>query len=155
MTVCFGRFILDTARRPLRSDDAVRHLTPKTFDLLTLLMREAPRVVPKHHAGVSRRHARITVSGGDARIEDLGSKNGTTVGSERVAGSVALRDGDRCAFGPVVAVFCALATDASTVTQSHLRSSMAHPGPLILIAPRGGLRRYRRPSTTKRLVRRR
>ena len=31
------------------------------------------------HASVSRRHARIAVAGLGVRIEDLGSKNGTTV----------------------------------------------------------------------------
>ena len=34
--------------------------------------------------GVSRRHARITISAGRATIEDLGSKNGTFVGDQRV-----------------------------------------------------------------------
>ena len=34
---------------------------------------------------VSRRHARIVVSGGNATIEDLGSKNGTSVSGRRIA----------------------------------------------------------------------
>ena len=36
--------------------------------------------------GVSRRHARIRISSGQATIEDLGSKNGTFVGDARVDG---------------------------------------------------------------------
>ncbi len=217
MTVRFGRFVLDGPRRELRGDGEARHLTPKAFELLTLLVREAPRVVPKQElhdalwpdahvsdaslvglvkelrrvlddrdsdapivrtvhrvgyaftpevtrpvpsaaaapgrathwlvftgrkvllaegenivgrdpsvhvhvddAGVSRRHARITVSGLDVTLEDLGSKNGTVVDDTRAAGIVPLHDGVRCAFGPVEAVFRASRADASTDTQSHI-----------------------------------
>jgi DNA-binding winged helix-turn-helix (wHTH) protein len=44
--------------------------------------------------GVSRRHARIVVRGGEAVIEDLGSKNGTFVGDRRVVGRTPLADRD-------------------------------------------------------------
>ena len=37
---------------------------------------------------VSRRHARITIAAARATIEDLGSKNGTFVGDQRVDGSI-------------------------------------------------------------------
>jgi pSer/pThr/pTyr-binding forkhead associated (FHA) protein len=43
---------------------------------------------------VSRRHARITVDGDAALIEDCGSLHGTWVGSTRASGRVRLRDGD-------------------------------------------------------------
>ncbi len=43
----FGSCAIDVARREVRRDDAVVHLTPKAFDLLVLLIGEAPRVVPK------------------------------------------------------------------------------------------------------------
>ena len=39
------------------------------------------------------------------RLEDLGSKNGTTLGGERIRSAVALRDGNRLAFGTVVGVY--------------------------------------------------
>jgi DNA-binding winged helix-turn-helix (wHTH) protein len=42
---------------------------------------------------VSRHHARLTVAGGEASIEDLGSKNGTWVAGERIRGVVPLLDG--------------------------------------------------------------
>jgi DNA-binding winged helix-turn-helix (wHTH) protein len=46
--VRFGRFVLDGERRQLfRGRDEV-HLTPKAFDLLALLIAEAPRVVRKN-----------------------------------------------------------------------------------------------------------
>lgn len=43
---------------------------------------------------VSRRHARITIDGDAALIEDCGSRNGTLVRGERASGRVRLRDGD-------------------------------------------------------------
>ena len=43
---------------------------------------------------VSRHHARITVDGDTALIEDCGSRNGTWVGDQRAAGRVRLTDGD-------------------------------------------------------------
>jgi DNA-binding winged helix-turn-helix (wHTH) protein len=42
---------------------------------------------------VSRQHARLRVIGLEASIEDLGSKNGTWVGGERIQGTVLLADG--------------------------------------------------------------
>ena len=42
---------------------------------------------------VSRRHARITIVGNDATIEDLESKNGTFVSNRRVTEATALVDG--------------------------------------------------------------
>lgn len=47
MIVGFGSFVLDAPRRQLRAGDELRHLTPKAFELLLLLVREAPRVVSK------------------------------------------------------------------------------------------------------------
>ena len=38
-------------------------------------------------AGVSRRHARLVISGEEARVEDLGSKNGTFVDGKAVVGA--------------------------------------------------------------------
>jgi DNA-binding winged helix-turn-helix (wHTH) protein len=48
---------------------------------------------------VSRRHARILISNGAARLEDLGSKNGTFVADTRVTAPIALHDGDEIRVG--------------------------------------------------------
>lgn len=215
----FGSFELDTERRQIARDGSAVHLTPKAFDLLRLLVENAPRVVPKrelhdrlwprivvsdwtlfglvkevrralddrdakaplirtvHRVGyafnapldlassarpqrsrhwlvlngnrlplargdnvvgrdpdaevwlddatVSRRHARIVVGDGGALLEDLGSKNGTSVGQTPLAESVALRDGDAVAFGDVRALYRE-SKAASTVSRAS-RSESARP----------------------------
>ena len=55
--------------------------------------------------GVSRHHARIIVEGRDATVEDLGSKNGTYVGAQRVTAPYRLSDGDQIRLGSVVITF--------------------------------------------------
>jgi DNA-binding winged helix-turn-helix (wHTH) protein len=55
--------------------------------------------------GVSRHHARIVLTGFDATIEDLKSKNGTYVGDKPVISPHRLADGDQIRLGPVVITF--------------------------------------------------
>jgi DNA-binding winged helix-turn-helix (wHTH) protein len=50
---------------------------------------------------VSRRHARISVRGPGAVIEDLGSRNGTCVRGKRITGPETLEDGDEVRLGDV------------------------------------------------------
>jgi DNA-binding winged helix-turn-helix (wHTH) protein len=68
-------------------------------------------------ASVSRRHARIVCSGMRAVIEDVGSKNGTTVGNEALRAALELRDGDKIMFGRVDALYCASESGIPTVTE--------------------------------------
>ena len=69
--------------------------------------------------GVSRRHARIRVSGAEATIEDLGSKNGTYVGdgASPITGPTALPDDARFRLGRVLLVFRASPEAGSTMTE--------------------------------------
>lgn len=67
-------------------------------------------------AGVSRRHARIVISGGAATLEDLGSKNGTLRGDQLVTAPVTLVDADRIQIASVVLVFRAASSGMSTET---------------------------------------
>jgi DNA-binding winged helix-turn-helix (wHTH) protein len=69
-------------------------------------------------ARVSRRHARIVIDGANVQLEDLGSKNGTTRAATRVTGPVALRDGDRIAFGGTAAVYRHSSAGMSTDTRA-------------------------------------
>jgi DNA-binding winged helix-turn-helix (wHTH) protein len=68
-------------------------------------------------SGVSRRHALITISAGRATIEDLGSKNGTFVGDQRVDGSRSLGDGDIIGVGSVKLTLKVLQKPSSTETE--------------------------------------
>lgn len=66
---------------------------------------------------VSRNHARITVSGQDATVEDLESKNGTFVGGDRITTPCRLADGDQIRLGSVVVTFRIPPAPGSTDTQ--------------------------------------
>jgi DNA-binding winged helix-turn-helix (wHTH) protein len=70
-----------------------------------LIGRDPRSIVPIDSASVSRRHARITVSGGQALVHDLGSRNGTLVRGARIHEEVALEDGDSIRVGSVVLEF--------------------------------------------------
>jgi DNA-binding winged helix-turn-helix (wHTH) protein len=79
--------------------------------------RAAQADVRIEHSTVSRRHARIVVAGGEARVEDLESKNGTRVAGSRLEEPLILRDGDRLAFGQVLIIYRRVDPGSSTVTQ--------------------------------------
>jgi len=67
---------------------------------------------------VSRRHARITVDGDTAVVEDLGSKNGTFVGDSRIEEPTPLAHGDQLRLGQLAAVLSvAVADHGSTITE--------------------------------------
>jgi DNA-binding winged helix-turn-helix (wHTH) protein len=215
MILRFGLFTLDAARRQLLRERVAIHLTPKAFDLIHLLVSEAPRVVSKRELherlwpggfvtdasltglvkelrralddddpdapvirtvhrvgyacglevaiperrttawhwlvlrgrrvvlhqggnvigrdpvsdvwleapGLSRSHARILIDDNGVRLEDLGSKNGTTVDGARVRTAVTLSDGDRITFGSVVAVYRTSGAGMSTETRTRSASS--------------------------------
>lgn len=65
-------------------------------------------------ASISRRHARITVRGDEATLEDLDSKNGTFVGEERLTQPAPLSDGDSIRLGLVRLIFRAPPGSLST-----------------------------------------
>ena len=213
MTYRFGPFALDTDARQLTRDGEEIHLSPKAFDLLTLLVANRARVLsktelqarlwpstfveetnlatlvaeirralrdsPRHArfvrtvhrvgyrfiadtsepmgpapsgtvfrrflllaagrqfalregrnvigrggdaavrldaAGVSRHHAAIVVSGDEAWLEDLGSKNGTLVCGQPATQPRRLADGDDIMLGGVVLTFQATPATAPTAT---------------------------------------
>jgi DNA-binding winged helix-turn-helix (wHTH) protein len=70
-----------------------------------LIGRDETSAVRIDDASVSRYHARIVIDGFAARLEDLGSKNGTHLGDRRLAGVAALRDGDTIRLGSVLLKF--------------------------------------------------
>jgi DNA-binding winged helix-turn-helix (wHTH) protein len=68
--------------------------------------------------GVSRRHALIRVSGANATIQDLGSKNGTFVADRSAASPTPLADGDIIRLGSVELTFIAVSARYSTRTEA-------------------------------------
>ena len=70
-----------------------------------VLGRDEEATVRIDSPGVSRRHARIVVEKGRARLEDLGSKNGTYLKEERLPGPGALEDGDTFRLGRLLLVY--------------------------------------------------
>jgi hypothetical protein len=72
------------------------------------------------HLSVSRRHARIVVGARDVLVEDAGSKNGTSVGGERLVYPRRLGDGDEVSFGLVTLTF--RASRAGPPTETHVGS---------------------------------
>lgn len=60
--------------------------------------RGADAAIRLRDESVSRRHARVVLGKGDARVEDLRSANGTRVNGESID-SAALRDGDKIQLG--------------------------------------------------------
>jgi DNA-binding winged helix-turn-helix (wHTH) protein len=65
---------------------------------------------------VSRRHAQVLVSGTQAMIEDLGSKNGTYLRGRKLSSPARLADGDEIRLGRVLMTFRVLPGTTSTAT---------------------------------------
>lgn len=77
--------------------------------------READADIRLDAVTVSRRHARIVVrDDGEVVIEDLGSRNGTFVGGERLTTPRRLSVGERIAFGSLSVTFRASSADGPT-----------------------------------------
>jgi DNA-binding winged helix-turn-helix (wHTH) protein len=66
---------------------------------------------------VSRRHAKIVVRNGGATLEDLDSKNGTSVDGRSVKAPIALEDGAEVRIGSVTMTYRVLDVLPSTLTQ--------------------------------------
>jgi DNA-binding winged helix-turn-helix (wHTH) protein len=87
-----------------------------------LIGRDQGSIVWIDDESVSRRHARIEVDGEGARVEDLGSKNGTYVSGKKIARLVRLADRDNIKIGPasmIFRIFRKTGSTASTVEESE------------------------------------
>ena len=78
--------------------------------------RDPNSMVCINDASVSRSHARITIAGANAAIEDLQSKNGTQVMGEPIKGPTRLKDGDELEFGHVKGWFIVEASEDPPTT---------------------------------------
>jgi len=82
-----------------------------------LLGRHSNSIVPTDARAVSRRHARLRISGGQAILEDLGSRNGTFVMGERLVGPARLGNGDAFRLGSALFTFRVFRTPAFPETR--------------------------------------
>lgn len=80
--------------------------------------REKDATVRIDDPSVSRHHARLVISTDGVSLEDLGSKNGTSVHGRRVHALERLADGDTVVFGTVAAKLRADRGATSTQTAS-------------------------------------
>lgn len=81
--------------------------------------RDPESTVCINDSSVSRAHARITIKDAQARIEDLNSKNGTSVQNQPIAGPTVLADGDEIEFGHVKGWFI-IELNEDPPTTTHL-----------------------------------
>jgi len=66
------------------------------------------------HPSVSRRHARISITVGRVMLEDLNSRNGTSVDGHGITSPTEVHDGTIIGVGPITLTFVSLASVAST-----------------------------------------
>lgn len=86
------------------------------MDGVNVIRREPDATIQIDARGVSRHHARILVSHGDANLEDLGSKNGTHVNGRRITTPARLADGDEIGLGAVSLTFRIVSPTSPTDT---------------------------------------
>lgn len=90
-------------------------LKSRTFPLASgqnLIGRDPRSAVWLEEESVSRRHARISVDGDSANLEDLESTNGTFLNREAIRGPAALQDGDIVRIGSIRLMFRMLSASA-------------------------------------------
>jgi pSer/pThr/pTyr-binding forkhead associated (FHA) protein len=68
-------------------------------------------------ATISRRHARLQVTNNGTILEDLGSKNGTSVDGTRISTSQALRNGQQFTCGRIEMTYRESSAGVPTATE--------------------------------------
>lgn len=79
-----------------------------------VLGRDSDVRVELRSPAVSRHHARIVISGMSATLEDLGSKNGTSVRGQTLSAPIQLADGDEIQTGSFVLTLRTVSAKGST-----------------------------------------
>lgn len=97
----------------------VGHRRHVLSDGVNTVGRDPESTVYLNDSSVSRTHARITIAEGQAAVEDLGSKNGTTVQNQPITSLTVLADGDEVEFGHVKGWFI-VESDDEPPTTTHL-----------------------------------
>jgi DNA-binding winged helix-turn-helix (wHTH) protein len=116
-----GEVTVDTAATPSRSPHVKLCVVLAQREIVLMeganvIGREPDATIQIDSRGVSRHHARILVSGGDATLEDLGSKNGTHVNGHRITTPARLADGDEIGLGSIRLTFRVASPSSPTET---------------------------------------
>ena len=82
----------------IEDDEGKTTVVPLNRDEVTVGRKEG-NTIRLTERNVSRRHARILRHNGTVFVEDLGSYNGVKVNGNRIAGRVAVAEGDRIQIG--------------------------------------------------------
>jgi len=88
----------------------------------TILGRAADATFVIDDVSVSRRHVRVIIDDSGAKVEDLGSKNGTAVNGRTISsGPVSLADGDSLRVGSVLITFriCPSSSTETGMPEAH------------------------------------
>jgi pSer/pThr/pTyr-binding forkhead associated (FHA) protein len=105
----------------LTADDGTMH---PLLEEVTTIGRTAANAIALPDGSVSSTHARVVRTPEGFVLEDSGSRNGTYVNSEKVAGKRVLADGDTVRFGKVLLTFnVAVETKRKDTTQPELNRS--------------------------------
>jgi serine phosphatase RsbU (regulator of sigma subunit) len=108
------------------------HTGPADYDLdgpEIVIGRAATAAIVIADTRVSRQHARIVRRNGDWWVEDLGTRNGTLLNGELMAGAVKLAPGDRLDIGDSIVRFMGDAADAGSgaAEPDHRAATAAMP----------------------------
>ncbi len=85
----------------------------------TILGRDPAATILVDHKSVSREHARIRILPDGATLEDLGSKNGTSLRGQKLTAPARLSDGDEIRLGSVSMTFRVFTLPDSTETAAE------------------------------------
>jgi DNA-binding winged helix-turn-helix (wHTH) protein len=121
-----GAVAEDAAPPAPKAGTAARRVSAEVvWDERAFVLTEGANVLGRDEAaavcldwpGVSRQHARIVVSGFEATLEDLGSKNGTYLRDSKVTTAKRLADGDCFRLGRLMLEFRLVRKAISTRTE--------------------------------------
>ena len=124
----FGYRFVGQLSSPTEAAEAARMMVKSTerdfllVEGVTIMGRALDAAIRVDSGGVSRHHARITVAGDRALLEDLGSKNGTFLSGQRIESARLLQDGDQIRLGPVALTFRISSEARATETLLELPS---------------------------------
>ncbi len=93
-----------------------------------IIGRDPRDAIVIHAPDVSRHHARLTIAGATVTIEDLGSKNGTFVGTTRITRATRVQPGDEILIGTTKLRLVKVDAMASTLSSSVAPSEVEGPG---------------------------